>query len=75
MVELLLSHGTNPNLAGEGGWAGLHMAAQWNHPDVARILLGHGADIALLDYDDSTALDIARKHGSNPVIDFLMSLS
>jgi ankyrin repeat protein len=75
MVELLLSHSANPNLAGEGGWAGLHMAAQWNHPDVARILLEHGADIALLDNDDSTALDIAKKHGSEPVIDFLITLS
>jgi ankyrin repeat protein len=70
-VNLLLKNGALPDFAGESGWTPLHMAAQWNHPGVARILIENGAEKECLDDEDRAPLEIARKHDSSDMMEFL----
>lgn len=74
IVELLLRKGSQVNFAGELGWTALHMAAQWNHPGVARILIENGAKIECRDDEGRTPMEIAQKHDSKDMIDFLSNL-
>jgi ankyrin repeat protein len=75
VVELLLAHGAQVDVAGEGGWTALHMAAQWNHPGIARLLIEKGANKAYLDGGGRTPLEIAQKYESRDVVNFLSTLS
>ncbi len=45
MVELLLDHGADPNLYCRLGMTPLHIAACWNFPDIAELLIRNGADV------------------------------
>ena len=74
MAKLLLINGAEVNLAGEFGWTALHMAAQWNHPKVAQILIEHKANTECLDNEGSTPLEVAQKHESKGMIKFLSKL-
>ena len=73
MVTLLLEHGANVNCIGEHDWTPLHMAAQWNHPESAKILLRHGADLGCKDSDGRTSMDIARQFDSAMMVELLLS--
>jgi len=75
IVELLLRNGAQVDFAGELGWTALHMAAQWNHPNVARILIENGAEIERLDDEGSPPMKIAQKHDSRDMMGLLSKLS
>ena len=50
------------------------MAAQWNHPKVAQILIEHKANTECLDNEGNTPLEVAQKHESKGMIKFLSKL-
>ena len=57
----------------------LHLASEMGEPDVARLLLKHGADIQYSifniharDDDDRTPFMISTKHGRDDVMDLLL---
>lgn len=75
VVELLLNNGAEMDVACEGGWTALHMAAQWNHPGIARILIKKGANSAIKDDKGKTALEIAKKHKSVEAMAYLSTLA
>lgn len=56
VVNLLLTRGANPNLAGEGGMTTLMVAARFRDIDTVRNLLDRGMDPNLADNDGDTAL-------------------
>ncbi len=45
MVELLLGHGADTEVQCNFGMTPLHIAACWNFPDIASLLIQHGADV------------------------------
>jgi ankyrin repeat protein len=55
-MELLLSHGANPNLPNSEGQTPLHMAAKGNHTKAIEILLKHGAQVNARDTKGYTPL-------------------
>lgn len=52
---MLLAHGADVNV-GAGGATPLHGAAMFNCADMAKWLLSHGADLALVNYEGKTPL-------------------
>jgi len=59
MVEILLSHGANPNATEFLGGTPLHTAAMGGMVSIARTLVRHGADPALKMNDGRTAPELA----------------
>jgi ankyrin repeat protein len=57
VVQLLLEHGADPNVADKWGRVPLHTAAR--RPEVLRVLLAHGADPGCVATDGTTALHVA----------------
>lgn len=58
IIEALLSHGANPNLADEKGNAPL-MQAAWSNVDATKLLLDHKADVEGANSDGRTVLGTA----------------
>ncbi|MBT5872799.1 MAG: hypothetical protein HOH43_05220 [Candidatus Latescibacteria bacterium] len=75
VVELLLAHGADVDFACEGGSTALHMAAQWDHPDMAQILVQNGANSSCLDDKGKTPAEIAQMHNSKGAIEYFSTLS
>jgi len=66
MVRLLAGHErTRVNQRGENGVTALHLAVVKSNMDIVKLLLSHGADPAVADNLDRTALDFARQN-NNP---------
>lgn len=63
IVDLLLTHGADPNTREQGGYTPLHAAAQNGDEDMVRTLLLGGADLSLKSDDGKLALDIAQEKG------------
>jgi ankyrin repeat protein len=63
MVEFLLDYGVDVNTPdqGRGGATALHFAAVWGHLDMARLLLGRGADVAVTTHKGATPLEWAMR--------------
>lgn len=59
LVEILLSHGANPNATEFLGGTPLHSAAMGGMDSIARTLVRHGADPALKMNDGRTAPELA----------------
>ena len=45
MVKMLLERGANPNVRDADGWTSLWAAARFGHAEIAKLLIGGGADI------------------------------
>ena len=43
-AKVLVAHGINVNQKGEEGYSPLHLACEYGHKDIARLLLENGAD-------------------------------
>jgi tankyrase len=59
-VLLLIRAGANLNAQSKKGYTPLINCAE---PEVARVLLAHGADPSIRDADGKTALELARQYG------------
>ncbi|NNE44994.1 MAG: ankyrin repeat domain-containing protein [Gemmatimonadetes bacterium] len=72
-MELLLTHGTDPNQRGLNDFTPLHYAAHRNDRASVELLLARGADPSLrtrID-DRETAAEAARAQGYGDLADFL----
>lgn len=65
VVELLLQNGADPNAIGKLGEAPLHIAGS---PDIARLLIRHGAKVHLTDQHGNTPMDWAIKEKNQELI-------
>ncbi|MBX3170734.1 MAG: ankyrin repeat domain-containing protein [Candidatus Eremiobacteraeota bacterium] len=65
VAELLLQNGADPNAAGRLGEAPLHIAGS---PDIARLLIRHGAKVHLPDQHGNTPMDWAVKEKNQELI-------
>jgi len=54
-----------------GGESGLHLAARWNRPQVAALLLDRGLDVNLPADDGATPVDAAASWGRTEMVDWL----
>ncbi|MDK1020880.1 MAG: ankyrin repeat domain-containing protein [Candidatus Hydrogenedentes bacterium] len=72
MVELLISKGAQVNALTTDDKTPLHYAAGKGHLEIARTLVGNDADVTLV-CNGKTALDLAKDHGRDEVIDFLQN--
>ena len=73
-VRSLLAEGANPNATGRGRSA-LIWAAFWNHPEVAQLLLGSGANLSQRDANGFTALMWANERGYTQLAELLQRQS
>ena len=59
-VKKLLEQHADVNMLIRGGWTAPILAAKEGHLDVAKLLVAHGADLTMTDYDGNTAATLAR---------------
>lgn len=71
IVDLLLSHGADPNIREQGGYTPLHAAAQNGDEELIRTLLYGGADLLAESDDGKTPLDLAREAGHTEAANLL----
>ena len=62
-IELLLSHGANPNATQAGGFTPIFAAATANRKDLAELLVNHGANPHQASDQGKTPADFARERG------------
>jgi hypothetical protein len=67
-VERLLSVGVDVNTKDKWGWTAMSMAAYGGHPEVARVLMSHGATLDHRDVDQDTPLSLARNKGHRTLV-------
>lgn len=74
VVELLLAHGANVNLASQNAMrvAPLHSAVAQRRIDIARQLIAHGADVNARQADDFTPLHGAAQNGQAEMVALLL---
>lgn len=60
VVELFIPFVKNIDLRGGIGSSTLHYAVRWGHPEVAKLLLRHGAEINLRDDYGDTPLSLMK---------------
>lgn len=71
-VEQLLSQGVNANQADDEGYSALHAAAENDHLEIVKLLIGKGADV---NYKaEYTALELANMADNKEIIEYLKSL-
>lgn len=75
VLELLLKGGAAVNLKGVNDWTPAHMAAARDDVEALRLLVGHGADLAIrTSIDDyATPLEEARSLGKDKAASYLES--
>jgi uncharacterized protein len=73
MVEHLLAHGADANVAQHGGWTPLHQAADHGHLALVQLLLDHGADPQARSDDGRLPVDMAREKEFAAVVSLLES--
>lgn len=64
VVRFLILHGANVNLVGAEGWTPLMLSR--SHPEIAQVLLAHGAKVNAHLYDGTTALLYAARGNGAP---------
>lgn len=62
-IELLLSHGADPNAKQAGGFTPIFSAATANRKDLAELLVNHGANSRHANDQGKTPADFARERG------------
>ncbi len=67
VLQLLISHGANPNLRDGDGDCPLHVCES---SAVAEVLLSHGADPTLVNFSGETIFDKALQEQNNDMIQF-----
>jgi ankyrin repeat protein len=68
LLKLLLAFDADPNGAlDDTGWTALHYAAACDLPEVARLLLDHGADKAAKDREGKTPLECVRDEAGQEI--------
>ena len=74
-VRVLLELGCDVNAKTNGSSkahsTALHQVAEHDHPEIANILLEHGADRTILNSVDETAADVALNHGNDDIAAFI----
>jgi uncharacterized protein len=78
MVQALLGRGLDVNFqckdASSSGQTALIGAAKGGHLGIVKLLVAHGADLALTDRPGLTALDHADENGQDDVLEFLKGM-
>ncbi|MBP6421348.1 MAG: AAA family ATPase [Propionivibrio sp.] len=69
-VSLLLDHGADPNSIDHKGFTALHIAAEDNIPEVADLLLSHGARLDIRK-DGLLPIELALENGATGVVDVI----
>lgn len=73
VVEFLLEQGFDPNIAShKDGVTALHMAAEFNHLEIMKLLLGHGAAVDQPDINKLTPLHRATMADNNVAAQILL---
>ncbi|KAF7331310.1 ANK-REP-REGION domain-containing protein [Mycena kentingensis (nom. inval.)] len=67
-VARLISLGMSVNARDRWGWSALSMCGYGGYPDIARMLLEHGADPDNVDVDEDTPMSLAHKRGHASVV-------
>jgi hypothetical protein len=70
-VAKLISSGANVNARDRWGWSALSMCGYGGFPDIAKLLLEHGADMDNVDVDGDTPMTLAENRG-HPDMVFLL---
>ena len=73
VVQALLSHGVDVNVADQDGQTALFAAAKQGNVEVVQALLSHGVDVNVTDQVSQTALFPAARHGNVEVVQALLS--
>lgn len=69
MCKILLDYGANPNSLTRAGKASpLHRAAYSGHSNITKVLIEHGGNLDLADFDGQTALHKAAQKSHMEVI-------
>ncbi|WP_202743526.1 ankyrin repeat domain-containing protein [Acinetobacter calcoaceticus] len=71
-VEQLLLEGQDPNQADDEGYSALQAAAENDHLEIVKLLVGKGAHIAYK--SEYTALQLAEMAGNIDIVNYLKSL-
>lgn len=73
VVDLLLAtvSEVNSQVIGHNKWTALHFAAQLGNKKMIKSLKHHGANPAIHDDDDKTAIDIAKQYGTQAIMDLV----
>jgi len=71
MAILLVDRGADVNLADKSDWTPLHWATGWADSDTAQTLIAKGANINAKTDKGETPLFMAKKNGSNGIIELL----
>ncbi|MEA1230653.1 ankyrin repeat domain-containing protein [Acinetobacter sp. IRS14] len=71
-VEQLLLEGQDPNQADDEGYSALQAAAENDHLEIVKLLVGKGAQVAYK--SEYTALQLAEMAGNIHVVNYLKSL-
>ncbi|KAJ1336161.1 ankyrin repeat domain-containing protein 50 [Microdochium nivale] len=71
VAEFLLQSGADVNGCGWKAMTPLHLAVQWQWPEMVRLLLDHGAGCQMQDRDRDTPRDYAMKLKEREVLDMI----
>ena len=72
-IKQHLAAGADVNAKGEEGLTPLHLAAAWDHKEVAELLIDNGADVNANDRGGSTPLLLATREGHKETIELLIA--
>jgi ankyrin repeat protein len=61
------------NLQDKNGWTALHHGSKNGHLEIAKILIGAGADARVTDAHGRTAADVAREQGHLEIAEYIES--
>lgn len=75
ILQILLEHGANPNLAHEDFGPPIVEAVKYGSSDALRLLLEHGADVNVQDADGKSLMDVAREHEREPEVLELLEIA